>query len=71
MGTDRSEDHWLYRMCSRLCFRLPDFHYSHLGEIFVDRWVNQSDFRDLNSQCVDEWKSSLSWVSPHLVFLLD
>ena len=63
MGAHSTKDHWTFRLCTSLCFGLPEFQYSRLKKIYVDRQVDVNDFRTLISDCMEEWKSSLSSVS--------
>jgi len=48
-------------MCTYLGLGLPELYYSRFNEIFVDQWVDSGNFRDLFSQCTDDWKSSQAW----------
>ncbi|KIM86756.1 hypothetical protein PILCRDRAFT_815998 [Piloderma croceum F 1598] len=60
LGQFNPEDHRLFRLCTPLCFGLPDFYYSHLSEIYVDCWINKEGFCDFVFLSMDEWTSSLS-----------
>jgi hypothetical protein len=50
-------------LCTSLCFGLPDLQFSRFNTIYVDHMVDANDFRTLISDCMDDWKSSLSSVS--------
>jgi hypothetical protein len=72
LATPPDMDHWIFRLCSSLCFGMPELHYSRFNKIYVDHEVDVRDFRSFISNCMDDWKSSLSWSLPllMLVFLL-
>jgi hypothetical protein len=63
MVTDPTTDHWVYRLCDLLCFGLPEVQHSRFNAIFVDHQVDVNDFRAMLSDCIEDWKSSLSSVS--------
>lgn len=63
LATPPDMDHWIFRLCSSLCFGMPELHYSRFNKIYVDHEVDVRDFRSFISNCMDDWKSSLSWVS--------
>jgi len=71
IATQSTEDHWTFRLCTSLCFGLPEIQYSRFNKIYVDHQVDMNDFRKLMTDCMDDWKSSLSSVSwlPQLVQL--
>lgn len=67
LATRPDMDHWILRLCSSLCFGLPESHYSRFKKIYVDHEVDARDFRSFISNCLDDWKSSLSWSLPLLM----
>jgi len=54
-------------LCTSLCFGLPELQYSRFKKVYVDHQVDANDFRTLISDCMEEWKSSLSSSLPLLI----
>lgn len=67
LGIRPDMDHWMFRLCSSLCFGLPESHLSRFNKTYVDNEVDVKDFRVLVSDCLGDWKSSLSWSLPLLM----
>jgi len=63
LDTHPTTDHWTFRLGASLCFGLPERQYSRFKKIYVDHQVDVNDFRTLISDCMEDWKSSLSSVS--------
>jgi len=62
-----TSDHWSFRLCTCLCFGLPEVQYARFNAIFVDHEVAVNDFQAMISDCMTDWKSSLSSSLPLLM----
>jgi hypothetical protein len=67
IDTHPTTDHWTFRLGASLCFGLPERQYSRFKKIYVDHQVDVNDFRTLISDCMEDWKSSLSSSLPLLM----
>lgn len=62
LGEFVTEDHRVFRIAKYLCLGLPETHHARLNGIYIDNMVDRRDFHTFVADCLDDWKTSISWV---------
>lgn len=67
LETPTTQSHWALNLATSVCLDLPREYLSRFTRIYVDNEIDVGDFREMVSDSLEDWKSSLTWSLPLLL----